>query len=61
MTANVFREDIEKVMLAGMDAHIGKPIDPDDLMRKLRKYIGHKSLTTKKPLGSGFFCGLLND
>lgn len=43
MTANVFREDIEKVMLAGMDAHIGKPIDPDDLMRKLRKYIGHKS------------------
>ncbi|MEN6469970.1 MAG: response regulator [Clostridiaceae bacterium] len=40
MTANVFREDIEKAMLAGMDAHIGKPIDPDDLLGKLCKYIG---------------------
>ncbi len=35
MTANVFREDVEKTMLAGMDAHVGKPIDPDDLLNKL--------------------------
>ncbi len=35
MTANVFREDIEKAMLAGMDAHVGKPIDPKDLIGKL--------------------------
>lgn len=40
MTANVFREDIEKAMLAGMDAHIGKPIEPEDLVGKLKKYIG---------------------
>jgi CheY-like chemotaxis protein len=40
MTANVFREDIEKAMLAGMDAHIGKPIDPANLIGKLKKYIG---------------------
>ncbi len=40
MTANVFREDIEKMMLAGMDAHIAKPIDPGDLVGKLKKYIG---------------------
>ena len=41
MTANVFREDIEKAMLAGMDAHVGKPIDPKDLMGKLCRALSH--------------------
>jgi CheY-like chemotaxis protein len=27
MTANVFKEDIEKAREAGMDGHIGKPVD----------------------------------
>ena len=40
MTANVFREDIEKCMEAGMDDHIGKPIDFDILYAKLKKYLG---------------------
>lgn len=39
MTANVFKEDIERMLMAGMDAHIGKPIDPDILIKTLRQYI----------------------
>ena len=39
MTANVFREDIEKSMDAGMNGHIGKPIDFDDVLKELRKYL----------------------
>lgn len=33
MTANVFTEDIERARQAGMDAHIGKPIDPAEVGR----------------------------
>jgi signal transduction histidine kinase/PAS domain-containing protein/ActR/RegA family two-component response regulator len=36
MTANVFREDIEKCLAAGMDGHIGKPINFDEVMEKLK-------------------------
>jgi len=39
MTANVFREDIEKCLEAGMNDHIGKPIDLNELMRKLKGYL----------------------
>ena len=39
MTANVFREDIEKSIEAGMNGHIGKPIDLDDVLKKLRQYL----------------------
>jgi hemerythrin-like metal-binding protein len=39
MTANVFKEDIEKAMAAGMNDHIGKPLDFDDVLGKLRKYL----------------------
>jgi len=38
MTANVFREDIEQCLNAGMNAHIGKPIDFDKLRDILVKY-----------------------
>ena len=37
MTANVFKEDIEKCLASGMDAHIGKPVDVDELLLKLRE------------------------
>jgi CheY-like chemotaxis protein len=39
MTANVLKEDIEKCFNAGMDDHIGKPLDFDIVMEKLRAYI----------------------
>jgi len=39
MTANVFREDIEKCLETGMSGHIGKPIAIDDVLRELRKYL----------------------
>jgi len=39
MTANVFREDIEKCLSAGMDNHTGKPIEPEVLYKTIQKYI----------------------
>jgi signal transduction histidine kinase len=39
MTANVFREDIERCKDAGMNDHIGKPIDVDDVIEKIRQYL----------------------
>ena len=41
MTANVFREDIEKCLAAGMNDHVGKPINFNEVMEKLRKYLKH--------------------
>jgi CheY-like chemotaxis protein len=38
MTANTYREDVEKSMAAGMNAHIGKPIDIDVLLSTLGQY-----------------------
>ena len=39
MTANVFREDIEKCMDAGMNGHLGKPINIDDVMGILSRHL----------------------
>jgi CheY-like chemotaxis protein len=39
MTANVFREDIEKCLEAGMDDHLGKPLNLNELLDMLRKYM----------------------
>jgi signal transduction histidine kinase/DNA-binding response OmpR family regulator/PAS domain-containing protein len=39
MTANVFKEDIEKCLAAGMNDHIGKPLSIEELAEKLRKYL----------------------
>jgi signal transduction histidine kinase/DNA-binding response OmpR family regulator len=39
MTANVFREDIEKCLAAGMNDHIGKPLDFGEVRGKLRRYL----------------------
>jgi signal transduction histidine kinase len=39
MTADVFREDIEKCLAAGMNDHIAKPIAPKDMYVKLKNYL----------------------
>jgi len=39
MTANVFKEDIDNCLKSGMDDHIGKPLDFDIVMDKLRQYV----------------------
>jgi len=40
MTANVFKEDIEKCLAAGMDSHVGKPLDFEEVMKRLHLYLG---------------------
>ena len=39
MTANVFKEDIEQCLEAGMNGHVGKPLDLNDVMDKLAQYL----------------------
>ena len=39
MTANVFQEDINKSIEAGMNGHLGKPINFDELRRTLKLYL----------------------
>jgi len=39
MTANVFKEDIKACLEAGMDDHLGKPVDIDKVIGILRKYL----------------------
>ncbi|GHV51472.1 hypothetical protein AGMMS49579_06850 [Spirochaetia bacterium] len=39
MTANVFREDIEKCLEAGMNDHVGKPLDLNEVLARLHKYL----------------------
>jgi PAS domain S-box-containing protein len=39
MTADVFKDDIEKCIEAGMNDHIGKPLDMEKVYEKLRKYL----------------------
>ena len=42
MTANVFDEDVERSLQAGMNAHLSKPIEPDRLYETMRKYISER-------------------
>ncbi len=39
MTANVFREDIQRCLDAGMNDHVGKPLNIDEVLAALRKHI----------------------
>ena len=43
MTANVFQEDVEKCIACGMNDHIGKPLDFDELLQILRIYLINKT------------------
>jgi len=39
MTASVFREDIEKCLQAGMNDHVGKPLDMDIVITIMKRYL----------------------
>jgi len=39
MTANVFTEDIEKCRMAGMNGHLGKPLDIKEVLVILHQYL----------------------
>ena len=39
MTANVFKEDVERCLAAGMNSHVGKPLDFSAVLEVLRKYL----------------------
>ena len=39
MTANVFTEDIDMCFTAGMNGHLGKPIDAETLIGLLRQFL----------------------
>ena len=39
ITANVFREDIERCLAAGMNDHLGKPINPVEVIETLKRYL----------------------
>ena len=39
MTANVFREDVERCLEAGMNDHIGKPVELDAILSKMNQYL----------------------
>jgi CheY-like chemotaxis protein len=46
MTANVFREDVEKCLASGMNDHIGKPLNFNEVLEKLRIYLRRANATT---------------
>jgi len=39
MTANAFREDVDKCLAAGMDCHLAKPIDETEFMRVVESFL----------------------
>ncbi|MDR0648810.1 MAG: response regulator [Synergistaceae bacterium] len=43
MTANVFRADVDRCIECGMNDHLGKPINFDEAVRKMRKYLPAKA------------------
>ena len=54
MTAHAMTGDEDKSLEAGMNDHVTKPIDPDQLFATLQKWIqpGEKGATTQKPVDS---------
>jgi signal transduction histidine kinase/ActR/RegA family two-component response regulator len=40
MTANAYREDIDKALEAGMNGHLAKPINVDEVIKTLARWLG---------------------
>ena len=49
MTANVFDEDAERSLQAGMNAHLTKPIEIEKLFSTLREFIRGKDSEAELP------------
>ena len=43
MTANVFDEDVERSLAAGMDAHLSKPVEPEKMYEIIARLITERS------------------
>ncbi|MBP3826194.1 MAG: response regulator [Butyrivibrio sp.] len=41
LTANAFDEDVERSLQAGLNAHLSKPLSPEDIFRTLKNLIGN--------------------
>ena len=41
LTANAFDEDVERSLQAGLNAHLSKPLSPEDIFRTLKSLIGN--------------------
>ncbi|MDR2714219.1 MAG: response regulator [Coriobacteriales bacterium] len=39
MTANVFKDDVQKCLDSGMNSHVGKPLDIEEVIEKLALYL----------------------
>lgn len=49
MTANAMRADRDACLMAGMNGHVAKPIEPDDLWKALRQWLKPVSVSTRTP------------
>lgn len=39
MTANAFAEDIQASLNAGMNAHLAKPLDMDEVLKTIARFV----------------------
>ena len=49
LSANVFDSDIQKSLDAGMDAHLGKPVDVPLLLRTIEEAVGRRNAGKEAP------------
>jgi len=54
MTANVFKEDIDRCLKCGMNDHLPKPIDEKTVIEKIMRYSGRA--TPYSALTGNFHC-----
>jgi CheY-like chemotaxis protein len=45
MTANAMQGDHERCLMAGMDAYISKPVQPEELARTLQQWLQPRAAT----------------